>query len=58
MLAEYLQVPQEKAGRIFPAVLHALRNWLSMEELVKLLSQFFNGIKKCIGGWMKNFCSF
>lgn len=45
MLAEDLQVPKEKAGRILQAVLHALRNRLSMEESFQLMAQLPMALK-------------
>ena len=36
LVAEELEVPVDKAGRIIRAVLHALRNRLSHEEYIKV----------------------
>jgi len=51
-LAEELDVPKEKAGRIIRAVLHALRNRLSHEESFQLLAQLPMALKGVYAdGW-------
>lgn len=39
ILAEDLEIPPGKAGRILRSVLHALRNHLSIEESLQVISQ-------------------
>lgn len=39
VLAEDLEIPRGKAGRILRAVLHALRDHLSIEESLQVISQ-------------------
>jgi uncharacterized protein (DUF2267 family) len=45
MLAEDLQVPRDKAGRILRSVLHALRRHISIDESFQLLAQLPMALK-------------
>jgi len=45
LVADDLEVPRDKAGRIVRAVLHALRNRISHEESLQLLAQLPMAIK-------------
>lgn len=52
LVADDLKVPQDKAGRIIRAVLHALRNRLSHEESFQLLAQLPMVLKGVyVDGW-------
>ena len=52
LVAEELEVPLDKAGRIIRAVFHALRNWLSHEESFQLLAQLPMALKGVyVDGW-------
>ncbi|WP_026260349.1 DUF2267 domain-containing protein [Segetibacter koreensis] len=52
MLADDLKVSRDKAGRILRAVLHALRNRLTVEESLQLLSQLPMALKSVyVDGW-------
>jgi len=44
-LAEDMKVPKDKAGRILRAVLHALRNRLSVDESLQLVAQLPMALK-------------
>lgn len=51
-VAEDLNVPRDKAGRIIRAVLHALRNRISHEESFHLLAQLPMALKGVyVDGW-------
>ncbi|HET9056738.1 MAG TPA: DUF2267 domain-containing protein [Chitinophagaceae bacterium] len=53
LVAESLNVPRDKAGRIVRAVLHALRNRLSHEESFQLLAQLPMALKGVyVDGWI------
>ncbi len=55
LVAEDLQVPRDKAGRIIRAVLHALRNRLSHEESFQLIAQLPMTLKGVyVDGWKFN----
>ncbi len=45
MLAEDLKVPRDKAGRILRAVLHAMRNRLSLDESLQVVAQLPMALK-------------
>lgn len=45
MLAGDLQVPRDKAGRILRAVLHAIRNRLSIDESLQVIAQLPMALK-------------
>ena len=45
MLAEDLGVPDDKAGRILRTVLHAMRNRLSIDESIQVISQLPMALK-------------
>ena len=52
LVAEELEVPLDKAGRIIRAVFHALRNRLSHEESFQLLAQLPMSLKGVyVDGW-------
>ena len=52
LVADDLQIPRDKAGRIIRAVLHALRNRLSHEESFQLLAQLPMVLKGVyVDGW-------
>ena len=55
LVAEELEVPVDKAGRIIRAVFHALRNRLSHEESFQLLAQLPVSLKGVyVDGWRFN----
>jgi uncharacterized protein (DUF2267 family) len=55
LVAEDLQVPRDKAGRIIRAVLHALRNRLTHEESFQLIAQLPMTLKGVyVDGWKFN----
>lgn len=45
MLADELKVPRDKAGRILRAVLHALRDRISIDESMQVLAQLPMALK-------------
>ena len=52
LVAEELEVPLDKAGRIIRAVFHALRNRMSHEESFQLLAQLPMSLKGVyVDGW-------
>jgi uncharacterized protein (DUF2267 family) len=52
LVADDLKVPRDKAGRIIRAVLHALRNRLTLEESFHLLAQMPVALKGVyVDGW-------
>ena len=52
LVAEELEVPRDKAGRIIRAVFHALRNRLSHEESFQLVAQLPMSLKGVyVDGW-------
>ncbi|KAA9035936.1 DUF2267 domain-containing protein [Ginsengibacter hankyongi] len=52
LVAEDINVPRDKAGRIIRAVLHALRNKLTMEESFQLMAQLPMALKGVyVEGW-------
>ena len=52
LVADELNVPMEKAGRVIRAVLHALRNRVSHEESFQLMAQLPMCIKGVyVDGW-------
>lgn len=52
LVADDLQIPRDKTGRIIRAVLHALRNRLSHEESFQLLAQLPMVLKGVyVDGW-------
>ncbi len=54
-IAEDLNVPKEKSGRIIRAVFHALRNRISHEESFQLLAQLPMALKGAyVDGWKFN----
>ena len=54
-MAEELEVPREKAGKIIRAVFHALRNRLSHEESFQLMAQLPVALKGVyVDGWRFN----
>src|SRR5437868_4188083 len=45
LLADDLQVPADKAGRILRSVLHAIRNRLSVQESLQVIAQLPMALK-------------
>ncbi len=55
LVAEELEVPLDKAGRIIRALIHALRNRLSYKESFQLLAQLPVSLKGVyVDGWRFN----
>src|SRR4051794_18155611 len=52
LLSEDLQVPRDMAGRILRAVLHALRNRVSIEASIQFMAQLPMALKSVyVEGW-------